>query len=399
MPMLSPTGSPSEGWSKKKGTFTPKTTSVLDYIQCVSLTPIGLLLVALGVSNFLFLDRENLSISIAIVCIGISIAMISPAFGFHLKKADREDIPLIVLLLRHGESTANVDPAVYESTPDHAIPLSERGVKMTDAAGNKIAQYLTERLGFSACPNLTHHKRVKCKLLVSPFRRTRETASLLLKTDLAAWITDVEESSLLVEQDWGMFEGTGLVKGKILYEKEYEHLQTQKLHKGKFWARMPLGESAFDVCQRVVSLFGSIQQTRTNAGEEGAEAQVIIVVSHGITSRAFIMMWCRYSPEWFDASSNFPNCAVRVLDSAIPGWDGGGLYGGFNLDGKEALCQPVLADPVQTETNELYYKFCTESRYHPIRRSSKHSAIVRNPSIQLAAAKHHVPVHYVPHGA
>lgn len=37
--------------------------------------------------------------------------------------------------------------------------------------------------------------------------------------------TDVEESSLLVEQDWGMFEGTGLVKGKILYEKEYEHLQ------------------------------------------------------------------------------------------------------------------------------------------------------------------------------
>lgn len=28
-----------------------------------------------------------------------------------------------------------------------------------------------------------------------------------------------------MEQDWGMFEGTGLVKGKILYEKEYEHLQ------------------------------------------------------------------------------------------------------------------------------------------------------------------------------
>ena len=40
-------------------------------------------------------------------------------------------------------------------------------------------------------------------------------------------IVDVEESSLLVEQDWGMFEGTGLVKGKILYEKEYEHLQVR----------------------------------------------------------------------------------------------------------------------------------------------------------------------------
>jgi broad specificity phosphatase PhoE len=87
---------------------------------------------------------------------------------------------------------------------------------------------------------------------------------------------------------------------------------------------MPLGESAFDVCQRVVSLFSGIEQDRLAAAEEGADAQVVILVSHGITSRAFIMMWCHYSPDWFDASKNFPNCAIRVLDSDIPGWDGGG---------------------------------------------------------------------------
>lgn len=45
--------------------------------------------------------------------------------------------------------------------------------------------------------------------------------------DVFTLIEDVEESSLLVEQDWGMFEGTGLVKGRILYEKEYEHLQVR----------------------------------------------------------------------------------------------------------------------------------------------------------------------------
>ena len=126
------------------------------------------------------------------------------------------------------------------------------------------------------------------------------------------------------------------------------------------------------------------------------------------------MMWCHYSPEWFDGSFNFPNCAVRTLDSAIPGWDGGGIFGGFNRciidtpcylicsphktislksqllinffahlaslsNGEMATCQPVLADPVQTQTNELYYKFCTETRYHPIRRSSKHSTMIRRP--------------------
>jgi hypothetical protein len=49
----------------------------------------------------------------------------------------------------------------------------------------------------------------------------------LLETDARDWISDVEESCLLVEQDWGMFEGTGLVKGKELYPNEYEHLQVQ----------------------------------------------------------------------------------------------------------------------------------------------------------------------------
>jgi broad specificity phosphatase PhoE len=63
----------------------------------------------------------------------------APFFGLRLRKADRDEIPLIVLLLRHGESTANVDPAVYESTPDHAIPLSERGQKMTDIAGDRCS--------------------------------------------------------------------------------------------------------------------------------------------------------------------------------------------------------------------------------------------------------------------
>ena len=52
----------------------------------------------------------------------------------------------------------------------------------------------------------------------------------------------------------------------------------------------------------------------------------------------------------------------------------------FYSNGEQAPCQPVLADPVQTQTNELYYKFCTETRYHPIRRSSKHSTMIRRTS-------------------
>lgn len=30
----------------------------------------------------------------------------------------------------------------------------------------------------------------------------------------------------------------------------------------------------------------------------------IIVICHGVTLRAFVMMWCHLSPEWFEAERN-----------------------------------------------------------------------------------------------
>lgn len=65
-------------------------------------------------------------------------------------------------------------------------------LSLVSHSGDKIAKYLAERLGHQACKDLAHQKKFKCKLLVSPFRRTRETASLLLKTDLGAWITGTD---------------------------------------------------------------------------------------------------------------------------------------------------------------------------------------------------------------
>ena len=189
----------------------------------------------------------------------------------------KKEIPLVVLLVRHCQSTANVDSSVYESLPDHAIPLSNVGIATTLTLGRKLVSYLEER--FPLCCRKTNRK-IRCKLLISPFRRTRETASLLLKTDLAKWVTHVQEEVVLVEQDWGIFEGGGLVRGKELYPREYEHLQVQKRWRGKYWARMPLGESAFDVCCRVNQLFSRILQWREEASEQGNRSHLSIYSSN-----------------------------------------------------------------------------------------------------------------------
>lgn len=48
--------------------------------------------------------------------------------------------PKRILLVRHGESAANVDPLVYSNTPDHLIHLTEAGCAQAREAGAKIAR-------------------------------------------------------------------------------------------------------------------------------------------------------------------------------------------------------------------------------------------------------------------
>ena len=49
------------------------------------------------------------------------------------------------------------------------------------------------------------------------------------------------------------------------------------------------------------------------------------MICHGVTLRAFVMMWCHLSPEWFEAERNPDNCAIRIIDGGV---DGGYLFPG-----------------------------------------------------------------------
>ena len=71
---------------------------------------------------------------------------------------------------------------------------------------------------------------------------------------------------------------------------------------------MPLGESRFDVAVRVHQFFGTIQRDKEKHGIKN-----IIVVCHGVTLRAFVMMWCHFTPEWFEDEPNPPNGAIRLI--------------------------------------------------------------------------------------
>jgi len=212
-----------------------------------------------------------------------------------------------ILLVRHGLSMANVDKNLYKTMADHAIPLSETGQAQAFQAGESIKHYFQELYKSDKPPDGFH-----CRLWTSCYKRARETAENIGKS-AGPWVTSTRESIYLGEQQFGLFEGTDWTSGELdeQHQKEIDYYRKASRFGGRFWAKVPLGESRFDVCMRVCRAFGTFHR-------DAARHSVthLIIVSHGITIRAFTMMWMHYNPEWFEKEPNPSNCSIRLLEGA-----------------------------------------------------------------------------------
>jgi len=211
-----------------------------------------------------------------------------------------------IYLVRHGESQGNVDPDLYGNMADQIIPLSEAGHEQARAAGAALRTHLDERKKqpTSDAKPLGYHLR----MWNSPYVRTRETAAELA-AELGNRVTSQRENVLLSEQQFGLFDGVPDEELPTRYPDQWNHYDLLSRFHGRFWAKMPMGESRFDVARRVGQAFPVFRRDLEQHGIED-----LIVVSHGVTMRAFVMMWCHKSPEWFEDEPNPGNCAIRLLD-------------------------------------------------------------------------------------
>ena len=213
-----------------------------------------------------------------------------------------------VYLVRHGQSTANVNKAVHYEMPDHAIPLSELGKRQAVAAGHALNEVIDDLFG-----------QGPMRMWVSPYLRTRQTAdgieSVLAKHIKAAMVPR-SENIALCEQQFGLFDGIPDEELSEHFPREHAHYKLAEDFDGKFWPRMPMGESRFDVAMRVQTSFATFKE---QAEEDGIRN--IIVVTHGVAMRAFIMQWRNHPYEWFERETNPGNCDVYRL-AANPTLDG-----------------------------------------------------------------------------
>jgi broad specificity phosphatase PhoE len=204
-----------------------------------------------------------------------------------------------IFLIRHGQSLSNAGENYVKRVPDHLVELTPEGKRQAYESGLWLANY---------CQRKAIDLRT-ARIWRSPFVRTRQTAD---EFNRSLGITDIREDITLIEQQFGLFDALPQEKWEELYPREYEEYCRQLQNLGKFYARLPLGESPFDVAIRVHQFLGTIHRDYERHGVDS-----LFVFTHGTTLRTLLLRYFHYSPEWYHEERNPSNCAIREIDGHI----------------------------------------------------------------------------------
>ncbi|CCE91923.1 acid phosphatase DET1 TDEL_0D03390 [Torulaspora delbrueckii] len=284
--------------------------------------------------------------------------------------------PRLIILIRHGESESNKDKTINQHTPNHQIPLTENGWKQARQAGIDLLRVLNlddysivdkleeqckeengtkKELPLRNYSPLSKKKDTNVVFYTSPYKRARQTLKGILnvfdeynelncgvkvsedekyhttgKSKFALWYpptfpsgfyenrrrSPVEELSdgknflqyrvkddpRIREQDFGNFQQVNSMQDVMKKRSTYGH----------FFYRFPEGESAADVYDRVASFQETLYRyfERTNKRPRDA----VVLVTHGIYCRVFLMKWFRWTYEEFESFTNVPNGSMIVME-------------------------------------------------------------------------------------
>ncbi|KXS14081.1 phosphoglycerate mutase-like protein [Gonapodya prolifera JEL478] len=196
-------------------------------------------------------------------------------------------MPRKIILIRHGESEGNVDWKVLSYKPDEKLELTPKGRQQALDAGKAIKAHLREG--------------DRVRFYVSPYLRTRQTFEFITESFGGADQVSSFEEPRLREQDWGNFQNF----------VEMESIKAERRRYGTFFYRMPHGESGADVYDRISTFLESMYRSLLTKPEPPS---VVVIVTHGLLARLFIMRWFRKSVREFQSWRSLNNCELLVME-------------------------------------------------------------------------------------
>ena len=218
--------------------------------------------------------------------------------------------PASITLIRHGESASNLHDAesVYgvppeiRGTPNHKVPLTQKGHAQARATGAALVRRFPEGFDY---------------IYVSPYLRTRQTLDGLLEGFSDAWRARLDEHRvrrdiLLREQEFGYADIVSADEASAeFFEQASKRFEAYKLNAGKFYTKPDNGESWADVCQRTYIFLGKLFEPN----RQGAH---ILVVSHAVTIVTFAFHLQRLDEDGVTklySEDKIKNCAVGRFES------------------------------------------------------------------------------------
>jgi broad specificity phosphatase PhoE len=186
---------------------------------------------------------------------------------------------LTIKLIRHGQSRANVGEVDAKDVGDHTIHLTDVGEAQARSAGATLGrEFLDDAL-----------------IYVSPYQRTRQTLNAVLTgAGFTPNAVRVYEDPRLREVEHGY--------------AEWEAQQTRRRTHGWFYYRFEGGESPADCFDRTSSFLESMMRQVERKG-----AERVLIVTHGLTLRCFVMRYLHLTVEQFDEMANPNNCDIVTI--------------------------------------------------------------------------------------
>ncbi len=192
--------------------------------------------------------------------------------------------PKRIILIRHGESEGNFDRNFYSQKPDYALLLTDKGKQQAKDAGKKLKEIVGEE---------------EMLFYVSPLFRTQQTFKNIADNFPEKQYTWHEEPRLR-EQEWGHLRSL----------EQCDAVDEERDAYGTFYFRIPDGESAADVYDRVSDFFNTLYRDF----EKEEFPPNAVMVTHGMTIRLFLMRWFHYRVSEFELLANPHHCQIVIME-------------------------------------------------------------------------------------